>query len=58
MLLYGFKVYYFPTHSIFEMFLDLMIIAESYVRRKRESYEPPKYTEDIDDADSIEVGYN
>jgi hypothetical protein len=58
LLVVGVKWLYFNNTSYFEMVLDIFIMIESYFKRKRGGYQAPSYNEEIDDANSITVGYS
>ena len=39
---WAFKHLYFPQQTILEMFIDIMIIVNNLIRRKRQHYQAPK----------------
>lgn len=55
---FGVKYVYFPKHQIVEIVLDILIIIVSSLRPPKKGYSPPVNHEDVDDSNSIAVGYS
>ena len=54
----GLKYVYFPDQPLFFVLVDLLMLGMSLLKSKKAGYTAPEYTEEIDDYNSITVGYN
>lgn len=57
----AFKFAYYPRTGMVETLLDIFILIESQVKnfsKNKAGYEPPQNVEEVDDANTITVGYN
>lgn len=49
---------YFPDQPLFLVLVDLLMLGASLLKAKKVGYTAPEYTEEIDDYNSITVGYS
>lgn len=59
-MIVGAKYAYYPNSNIIEIMLDLFIWVEGIFkgRQNKIGYEPTSHAEEVDDANTIAVGYN
>ena len=58
-LVIGLKYVYFPNSSPIEILLDITILIVSSLKSaKSQGYSPPVHHEEVDDSNSIAVGYS
>ena len=58
-LVVGVKYVYFPHSSPIEIVLDIFILIVSSLKSaKSQGYSPPVHHEEVDDSNSIDVGYS